>query len=490
MTNDTFMKYFDKSLYSRFCAFEHENQLLDSFYSRIWEGIRFDVYFNLNLKCKNIQIPHDQVVAQTFRKNNYVSYSLNVFKAYLVSKIFYWKNIKYHKVAISWLFWGHSRRKLESDGLYWDIYSDPLIINLKFRHNYLVCENQYQGSHLKPAKTDNIFYPDYMSFELALHKLFLRKRLYSDEVQEYFQNIEEDLNFSFDVSINIVQMAQNYAASYQFRCKQYSKFLRKIRPKILFIVVGYGRESLIRAAKELYIPVVELQHGVLSKYHLGYDVSSGKKKDFADYFFSFGPAWGQMAHFPIPQEKIIPIGYQYLNTAANKYQKVEKKKQILFLSQGTIGDRLSEFAVELAKKIPADIRVIYKLHPGEYMRWKTEYKALLQAFEDGLIDVITGDEPSLYQLQAQSKWQIGVNSTALFEGMVFKCKTYIVDLPGIEDVETLINNNEFILVQKPEQIEFTYDPDELKYRTEDYFSQDTESKFKAAIDFVMKDYYA
>jgi hypothetical protein len=38
------------------------------------------------------------------------------------------------------------------------------------------------------------------------------------------------------------------------------------------------------------------------------------------------------------------------------------------------------------------------------------------------LEVVVGDTPSLYQLMAESKWQIGVNSTALFEGMMFLCK--------------------------------------------------------------------
>lgn len=473
-------------IYTAFTKFENEKHLnTNKEFSFIWSKIRFEVFENILNELCSVRASHDVIILDSLIKK--IINRLEVIYLYFISKS---KLVLIKEKDKDYLFWGHPRRKLEDDNLYWDIYTDP-IIQLQFLgRKYLVCENQYQGIHLKPTKTNQIFYPDYMLFELALQKLFLRKKQYSVEVQKYFKEIEEGLNNIFNLRINIVQIAQNYAASYKLRCKQYSKFLQKVNPKVLFIIVGYNKEPLIRAAKYLHIPVIELQHGVLSKYHLGYDVSSGKKDDFADYFFSFGPAWGKMAHFPIPQERIIPIGYQYLNTAVSKLKGVMKKDQILFLSQGTIGDRLSDFAVNLLGYIPNQVKIIFKLHPGEYLRWKTEYKSLYDASEKGLITVIAGDKPSLYELMAESKWQIGVNSTALFEGMAFKCKTYIVDLPGIEYVETLIDNNEFILVQKPEQIEFTYDRDELNYRTEEYFSQDTETKFKAAVDFVMKDYYA
>ena len=101
-----------------------------------------------------------------------------------------------------------------------------------------------------------------------------------------------------------------------------------------------------------------------------------------------------MAHFPIPQEKIIPIGYQYLNEAVEALSNIQKKDQILFLSQGTIGEELSEFAVQMKEIVPNQIQVIYKLHPGEYLRWKTEYKSLYDASQKGLISVVAGDSPS------------------------------------------------------------------------------------------------
>jgi hypothetical protein len=476
-------------LYTKFTEFEKTNSLLiDNPYAYVWEGLRFGVFRTLVTEMHQTKKAQDQLASPRESVSGLIKHLLRLSREYIGTKPSVSLGLMRYQDR-EYCFWGHPRRKLEPDGFYWDIYVDPLLEQVK-PNSYVVFESKILGAHRKPAKTKVLLYPDYIDFELTVFRLFSRKKNRLEKMVAYFAGIEAKLLDTFGIHIDIVRRARHYEKFYEFQRRQYRKILRQVNPKVLMIVVGYGKEILVRAAKDLHIPVVELQHGVLSKYHLGYDVSSGRKENFADYFFSFGPAWGNMAHFPIPPERIIPIGYQYLNTAAKKYQKVEKKNQILFLSQGTIGDRLSDFAVELAKIIPADIRVIYKLHPGEIMRWKTEYQSLLQAFEQGLIDVITGDEPSLYQLMAQSKWQVGVNSTALFEGMIFKCRTYIVDLPGIEYVEALIDNNEFILVQKPEQIEFTYDRDELNYRTEEYFSQDTETKFKAAVDFVMKDYYA
>jgi hypothetical protein len=479
------LKNLDK-IFGEFVAFErHVNHCLDNKFDYIWAGLRLQIFENIFSQQQNIKKAHDEVDLR--KKIVKLVFIFSLVKDYLISKIKIFHLCKTNN--IQYAFWGVARRKKEKDGFYWDIYVDPLLECIG-KNQFLVLEEKYNNIHMAPTRTNKIFYLDYMLLERVIYRVFSKQSKYSENPLECFLRIENDLNSTFDTHINLADQAMLYKNLYTFRYAQYRTLLEKIFPKLLIIVCGYGKEPLIRAAKDLHIPVVELQHGVLSKYHLGYDVSSGTKKDFADYFFSFGPAWGQMAHFPIPQERIIPIGYQYLNTAVSKLKDVSKKDQILFLSQGTIGDRLSDFAVNLLNHIPNHVNIVFKLHPGEYLRWRTEYKSLYDASEKGLITVIDGDNPPLYELMAESKWQIGVNSTALFEGMAFKCKTYIVDLPGIEYVETLINKNEFILVQKPEQIDFTYDSESLKYRTEEYFSQDTETKFKAAIDFVMKDYYA
>lgn len=473
-----------KDLYESFTNFEREHLLLENReFSYIWSSIRFEVFRQIQAELCMVQNAHDSGLSG--KKSNIIKIGIQVFLEYCISKtqFIFWS----HR-SISYLFWGHSRRKLGEDGFYWDIYTDPLIEIIQSRETYLVCEDQYQAKYFKPVKTKYLYHPNYVFFELAIQKLFFRKHLDTSRTNTYFDKLEKGINSLFNIDIDIVGQAEYFYVTYYFKCRQFTKLLKRMNPRILFIVVSYGREHLIRAAKNLHIPVVELQHGVLSKYHLGYDFNSGQKDDFPDYFFSFGSAWGQMAHFTIPQERIIPIGYQYLNTEVRNLKEVEKKDQLLFLSQGTIGDRLSEFAVNLLKNLPDGVKIIYKLHPGEYLRWKSEYKALYYASEKGLITVIDGDRPSLYQLMAESKWQIGVNSTALFEGMAFKCKTYIVDLPGIEYVETLINRNEFILVQNPSQIEFTYNSEQLNYRTDEYFFQDTETRFRDAIDFVMRDY--
>lgn len=113
----------------------------------------------------------------------------------------------------------------------------------------------------------------------------------------------------------------------------------------------------------------------------------------------------------------------------------------MFLSQGEPGERLSRFAA-----LDHDWEVTYKLHPGEYSRWRDEYLWL----EDVPVQVVDSDSPSLYELFGRSTGQVGAYSTALYEGLYFVLDTYVVDVPGIECVRGLIDAGGADLVRTPE----------------------------------------
>ena len=77
---------------------------------------------------------------------------------------------------------------------------------------------------------------------------------------------------------------------------------------------SYNRSYIIKAAKDLNIETIELQHGTFSKYHLGYSFPGRRKKidHFPDKFYSWGKYWNELIELPIKKESIIcPIYYHY-----------------------------------------------------------------------------------------------------------------------------------------------------------------------------------
>ena len=163
---------------------------------------------------------------------------------------------------------------------------------------------------------------------------------------------------------------------------------------------------------------------------------------FPDYLFTFGDYWTEAVEYPIPDEQIISVGYPYLEEEMKKYSEIDSKDQIAFVSQEMIGEGLSQFAVELAEYNAFDYDIVYKLHPGEYDRWKEAYPWLL----DADLEVVDGSGRELYRLFAESTAQIGVGSTALYKGLASDLETYIYDLPGSSVLQPLIDDGSASLV--------------------------------------------
>ncbi len=66
--------------------------------------------------------------------------------------------------------------------------------------------------------------------------------------------------------------------------------------------------------------------------------------------------------------------------------------------------------------------------------------------------VIDKSEPPLYELFAESHCQIGAFSTAIYEGLAFNCKTFIIDVPGVEYLDDLIDKNIVKKVKSSEEL--------------------------------------
>lgn len=83
------------------------------------------------------------------------------------------------------------------------------------------------------------------------------------------------------------------------------------------------------------------------------------------------------------------VGFPYFEEQIQKYKR--KKNDIytvIFVSQGTVGEQLSKLAVAFAKENKTAMRILYKLHPSEYGRWKEQYSWL----QEETIEVIDNNE--------------------------------------------------------------------------------------------------
>lgn len=422
--------------------FESLEENLDLFSIRVaqtpvWERMRFRVF-------RNISRERGRGQAHTESGDGLKDY-LHGFKLWLKNVV---RKNPYLTDEHDFLFVGHQRRKLEEDGNWWDIYCDP--IHEQGELDYVHMETPYLLSHRSPAKTENLRYLELIQYGGTLQReLGLRSPSLPNDVVSRLREAEAEIRRRFNADIDLVAEARELLHIRNTTLPLYERLLERINPEVVVLVVSYGRETLIEACKRKDIPVVELQHGVIYDHHFGYSYPDGATKTtFPDYLLTFGEFWNENVRFPIPDDRVIPVGYPYLEQRLDRYSDIEPAEQLLFISQGTIGRELSQFALEVHEDDRIDHEVVYKLHPGEYGRWEDEYPWLAESD----MRVIDESEPPLYRLFAESSAQVGVGSTAVYEGLCFDLETFVFEADGAEVLRPLVEDETASMIESVDEL--------------------------------------
>lgn len=410
----------------RFSNLEIENDLytLDVDGINPWELVRFEVARRVDQALTGQAAAHDSPTG----------IKAYIKAAWLVSRNLVIKN-PFWSDEHRFLFFGHPRRKRERDGYWWDLYCDPIYEETDI--DYLHLEYSDFLSHKTPSKTESIRYTDLIDL---IGVLAGKSGILSDELSAPIMNkissMEEDVAAEYNINVDIHDLVREKLSERAVAYPLYDRVIQRVDPEFVIVVVNYGRgmKTIIEVCKNKNIPVIELQHGVIHPNHAGYDFPENVTVDlFPDYLLTFGEFWNTQATYPITPDRIITFGYPYLTRRLRSIDNESGTKKILFVSQGPVGKQLSQIAVELTERIDPSWDIVYKLHPGEYDRWKREYTTLA----DSTVTVVD-TEPSLYELFAESSIQIGVGSTALYEGLAFDLDTYVFDLPSSSILDPIV----------------------------------------------------
>lgn len=360
------------------------------------------------------------------------------------------------------LFLASARRKWDAKNrTFFDPVTDPVIAKLPQRP--IVIESRIGGMHFRPVGVKNLFYYDSLLYIGAFLQVFFRmfQSLSARELKN-LRKVEIEIQKTFGIQFPLERAARNASAWHRALVPLYTWVLRKAEVKTLVMVCSYGKEAWIEACVRCGIRTIELQHGTITRYHPGYHYPEGSDKRLApDEFWAFGKYWTRSVRFPSRTKVRSAFGFPYLENAIQNLDTSRKDNNLLVVSQGTIGERLSRMLVDALELLPGNLCIFYKLHPGERLFWRTTYPWL--ADHSDRIEVIEGDSPDLYELMARARWQLGVNSTALFEGMRLGCRTILADLPGIEYLEDLLDTGQVSLIRTaaelPSALESCPEPD-------------------------------
>lgn len=343
-------------------------------------------------------------------------------------------------------------RKLYINNFYTDIYTDFLSESFTNDVVYLDCRSPLYCTPQKETFLRN-------DKAIITRLFYILNSIGKKRKINNITNIQKRFESSFNIKFKpnyfeelIISKYYKYKSLYRY----FNNLLIKAKTKIIIEVVYYNFENLIlnEVANNLNIPTIELQHGTMGRNHIAYNFSKKiNLNQLPRYMFLFSEYWKNNTQLPLLNDYIKITGFPYFENQLKMYntkKKMKKKKQILFISQTTIGLELSKFATRVLDSIDSDeYQITYKFHPAEQDNWEQRMPWLYKKSE--FIRIANNTTP-LYQLFAESDILIGVYSTAIYEGLGFNLDTYIVKLPGYEAVLPLIQNKYVKIISHPDEL--------------------------------------
>ncbi|MDY6868729.1 MAG: hypothetical protein SVT56_12670, partial [Chloroflexota bacterium] len=237
---------------------------------------------------------------------------------------------------------------------------------------------------------------------------------------------------------------------FSWRKKFYSYLLSRIKPQYLLVNCAYsnGNHSIVAAAKECRITVIEFQHGILGEHHPGFSWTEyahpyKHEMPLPDYIFLYGEHWKQrllMNKFWHTDELRV-VGSLRMEQYRQKRRtpRREEKCILTLTTQGIVTENLIEFIAEFLNIAEGqlDFELNLKLHPGE------ESKALYEASlgDNPHVHILLNkEEPSTFSLLVDSNLHISISSTVHYEAMALGIPTII--LPLVEVFEQILQFQE------------------------------------------------
>lgn len=423
-----------EDIFNHFLEFEEEHQLFDKKIRDFpfWSHIRFSIY-NQILANSTLDKQNSNSIVSTRKKISKKNLWLGITK----SPLFIFKQ---KEILIV-----NSARRIKENGKFKCIYTDFLTDKHKGKTQSIEVRNTY--TYQTPAYSNNIKYTDFFELLSGAYLKVLQKQIKLDPTEKQkLENVAISFSEEFQLDSGfLVKRFTNAFLFYKSRKPFYNFILNRVKPKTLYLVSSYTHPNhlLIYLAQKKGIEVIEIQHGAIGSMHIGYNMKNKKRIwGIPDKMMLFGEYWKQNIHLPIANNKLIVNGFNQLNIDLKQYSSIKEttdKKTILVLSQWTISQQIIKFSIDLANTLDnRDYQVILRFHPSEYKKWKQNFPQLLES----KVMVNQNESDNLYKNIAGANFVVGCYSTALYEAVAFKKRTFILAINDLEkSIADLYKNN-------------------------------------------------
>jgi hypothetical protein len=283
------------------------------------------------------------------------------------------------------------------------------IVNRKLKNNEICIEliHIHKWNHIKFLNEKNhIFIPYYFYFFLVFVLGFFFKFYKRNSLKKSSIVIDKYFNINNDKYVfNRILISRVKAVICKLMFKMFS-------PSEVLVVDGYSSNIACflgsgYANKE--IKTIELQHGIISKMHFGYNSNLAKfpKLCLPNCMYLWGIEWISYNRFVKEGGVAYKIEKNISPLRSNPNCKI-KTNAILFIGQPSVQREMLHLYNKISKKYKG---VYYRPHPRENLKNIPSY-------------VLISDEVNLHKSLCHYKIIIGGFSTALIEARMFKCRVF------------------------------------------------------------------
>lgn len=236
--------------------------------------------------------------------------------------------------------------------------------------------------------------------------------------------LNEDFGTEYNPNYAIKKMISQY--------KVMSFLLLFKRPKVVFIAPSYTMFGYVKAFKNKKIKVVEVQHGVITKTHFGYNVYAHFDPTFfPDQILTFGEKEKSVfsgENVFTQSNQVIAIGSFYLSyiqqhfELSSAYKAIRSKYKICFavsLQDVPAGEKLISFLIEAAAQNP---NMAFILKP------RRQSKIDIENSYDFPSNIMVIDDINVYELILSTHGHITVYSTCAIEAPALGKQNILINI--------------------------------------------------------------
>lgn len=424
-----------------FISFETENALFDVQIKnkRFWDYVRYEVFY---------EIVHRQHAFSWREKprERYLRYAKELFYSIILS--FKIPRNTCSKVDI--FIVSYDRNNV----------MDGKEVNITFYPVVKAFHDRFKMLYVDPCSLDDRAEKKYSCAILKSRKFHVTDKLkslqisYAEQEESAAADIGRKLVKRFGIEVDMKTMLRSKFSFELTKYERYCRILEKFMPAVVVFADDGSQKGLIEAAHHFNIPAVDFQHSLVSDVNILYtyppDIARCSLSTLPDYVFSFGEFWHE--RFRLPAQKVA-VGFPYFEIRRKEVlsvkQNEEHKKSIIIISDQFSKQTYIRISLELSRLLP-DYTLLYKLRADDYSRWQERYPPEFVSTPN--IRVIDNNEITLYEYFSRSSYQIGVNSTAVYEGLGFGLITFILKEAWYEEMLPLIDGGCAFLVSESSDI--------------------------------------